>query len=94
MSKYTFKLYIAGQSPNSTRAIENLKSFCEEVLKEQYEIDIINIIETPQLAAYNHILATPTLVKETPPPAQRIIGDLSNKEKLSLILNIFSFSQT
>ena len=94
MSKYTFKLYVAGQSPNSTRAIENLKSFCEEVLKEQYKIDVINVIETPQLAADNNILATPTLVKETPPPAQRIIGDLSNKEKIRLILGIFSSNQT
>ena len=94
MSKYTFKLYIAGQSPNSTRAIENLKSFCEEVLKKQYEIDVINVIENPQLAVYHNIIATPTLVRETPSPAQRIIGDLSNKEKLMSMLGTLSSSQT
>lgn len=94
MSKYTFKLYITGQSPNSTRAIENLKYFCEEVLKEQYEIDVIDVLETPQLAVYHNIIATPTLVKETPSPAKRIIGDLSNKEKLMSMIGTFSFSQT
>lgn len=86
MSKYTFKLYIAGQSLNSTRAIKNLKFFCEEILKEQHEIEVIDVIEAPQLAMFNNILATPTLVRETPSPARRIIGDLNDKETLRAFL--------
>ncbi|MDH4128402.1 MAG: circadian clock protein KaiB [Spirochaetota bacterium] len=88
MAKILLKLYITGQTPRSARAIENLKNIVENELKDEYEMKIIDILENPQLAEDEKILATPTLIKELPPPLRRIIGDLSDSEKVLLGLDI------
>ncbi len=88
MQKYLLKLYITGQTPRSQRAIANLRRICEEDLKGEYELVIIDVLERPQLAEDEKILATPTLVKELPVPIRRIIGDLSNTEKVLIGLQL------
>lgn len=86
--KYMLKLYITGYTPRSERAIANLRKICEEELNELYEMVIIDILERPQLAEDEKILATPTLIKDLPPPIRRIIGDLSDTERVLLGLDI------
>lgn len=88
MSKFLLKLYITGQTPRSERAIANVRRICEEELEGQYEMAVIDILERPQLAEEEKILATPTLTKEQPPPLRRIIGDMSNTEKILLGLDL------
>lgn len=85
---YILKLYITGSSPRSERAISNLVHLCEKELADNYELSIIDVLEQPQLAEQEKILVTPTLIKEVPPPAQRIIGDLSDVTILSQGLDI------
>ena len=88
MSKYYLKLYITGQTSRSENAIRNLRQICAENLDEKYEIEIIDILEHPQLAEDERILATPTLIKSLPPPLRRLIGDLSETEKVLFGLDI------
>lgn len=88
MTKYLFKLYITGQTPRSIRAIDNLHRTCRLVLADQYELTIVDILEQPQAAEDDKILATPTLIKISPPPLRRIIGDLSDMEKVLLGLDM------
>jgi circadian clock protein KaiB len=88
MNKYMLKLYVTGQTPKSERAIQNLRRICEEDLGGRYEVIIIDVLERPQLAEEEKILATPTLVKALPPPLRRVIGDLSQKEKVLLGLDL------
>ncbi|MFP4435813.1 MAG: circadian clock protein KaiB [Chloroflexaceae bacterium] len=88
MNKYILRLYITGQTPKSERAIENLRRICEDELDGQYQMVIIDVLERPQLAEDEKILATPTLIKELPPPLRRIIGDLSDTEKVLLGLEL------
>lgn len=90
---YILKLYTTGQTPNSIRAFENLKKICEEELNEEYEIKVIDILKEPQLAEDDRIIATPTLVKSLPAPLNKIIGDLSNREKCLLGLDIIPKKQ-
>ena len=90
MKKFPLKLYITGQTARSARAIENLRRICEEELKGEYEMVIYDILEHPQLAEDQKILATPTVIKELPPPARRIIGDLSETEKVLFGLDLLS----
>lgn len=88
MNKFVLKLYITGQTPRSEAAIANLRKICETELNGVYEMVIIDILERPQLAEDEKILATPTLIKELPPPLRRIIGDLSDTEKVLLGLDL------
>lgn len=88
MDKYHLKLYIAGKTHRSEHAITNLRQICEQNLAGQYEIEIIDILERPQLAEDERILATPTLIKSLPPPLRRLIGDLSETEKVLVGLDI------
>lgn len=88
MSKFKLKLYITGRTPRSEQAIVNLRQICEEQLGGDYELIVIDVLERPQLAEEEKILATPTLIKELPPPLRRIIGDLSDREKVLLGLDI------
>jgi len=81
-AKYILKLYVTGQTTNSQRAIENLKSILETELKGLYALKIIDVLKYPNLAEEDKILATPTLMKVLPPPVGKVIGDLSNKEKV------------
>ena len=90
MTKVTWelKLYVAGKTVKSETALRNLNKYCEEYLKGQYKIEVIDLLKTPQLAEGDQIFAVPTLVKKVPEPIRKIIGDLSNKEKVLVGLNI------
>lgn len=85
---YELRLYVAGQTPKSVTALRNLKKYCEEHLFDQYSIEIIDLLKNPQLAEGDQILAIPTLVKKVPEPVRKIIGDLSNEEKVLVGLDI------
>jgi circadian clock protein KaiB len=82
------RLYVAGQSPKSLNAFANLKRMCEEHLSGRYEIEIIDLVEHPSLARSDDILAVPTLVRRLPAPLRKIIGDLSNTERVLVGLRI------
>ena len=88
MNKFLLKLYITGQTTKSEKAIRNLRDICKHELNDQYEMVVIDVLEKPQLAEDEKIIATPTLVKELPQPIRRIIGDLSDKDKVLLGLDI------
>jgi len=85
---YNLRLYVAGQTPKSLAAIANLKAICEDHLSGRYSIEVIDLTVTPQLAAGDQIVALPTLVRTLPPPLKRVIGDLSNTEKVLVGLDI------
>ena len=85
---WELRLYIAGKTAKSVAALENLQKYCEEYLKDKYVIEVIDLLVQPQLAEGDQILAIPTLVKKVPEPIRKIIGDLSNKEKVLVGLNI------
>ena len=85
---YNLRLYVAGQTAKSMAAIANLKALCEQHLVDQYAIEVVDLRENPQLAAGDQILAVPTLVRHLPPPLKRIIGDLSDSEKVLVGLDI------
>ncbi len=85
---YILRLYVAGQTRKSLAAFANLKRICEENLKGRYKIEIIDLLENPQLARGDQILAVPTLVRQLPPPIKKIIGDLSDTEKVLVGLDI------
>jgi circadian clock protein KaiB len=82
------RLYIAGNTPKSTAALTNLKRYCEQHLNDRYELEVIDLLLNPQLAAGDQILAIPTLVRKVPVPVRKIIGDLSNEEKVLVGLDI------
>ncbi|WP_426671515.1 circadian clock KaiB family protein [Mucilaginibacter sp. McL0603] len=86
--KWELRLYVAGKTEKSVKALTNLKRYCEEHLKGQYKIEVIDLLEKPQLAEGDQILAIPTLVRKVPEPIRKIIGDLSNEEKVLVGLNI------
>lgn len=85
---WQLRLYVAGQTPKSITAFANLKKICEEHLRGQYTIEIIDLIENPQLAKGDQILAIPTLVRRLPEPITKIIGDLSNTERVLIGLDL------
>lgn len=87
-SKYELRLYVAGKTAKSVTALNNLKKYCEEHLKGQYKIEVIDLLVQPQLAEGDQIFAIPTLVRKVPEPIRKIIGDLSNEEKVLVGLNI------
>lgn len=86
--RYILRLYITGTTTRSITAITNLKKICEEYLQGQYDLEVIDLYKNPQLAEGDQIIAAPTLIKELPCPFRRIIGDMSNKEKVLLGLDI------
>jgi circadian clock protein KaiB len=85
---YSLRLYVAGQTPKSIAAISNLKKICEQHLPGRYEIEIIDLMKDPALAVRHQIVAIPTLIRQLPEPLKRIIGDLSNVEKVLVGLDI------
>jgi len=85
---YNLRLYVAGQTPKSMAAIANLKKICDQHLAGRYEIEIIDLIKDPALARRHQIVAIPTLIRELPEPLKRIIGDLSNTDKVLVGLDI------
>jgi len=83
------RLYVAGQTPNSVRAIANINKICEESLQgRRYELEVIDLYQQPQLAQGEQIIAVPTLVRKLPPPLRRIIGDLSDTERVLVGLDL------
>jgi circadian clock protein KaiB len=87
---FLLRLYIAGQTPRSMGAFANLKKICEEHLEGRYELEIIDLLENPALASGDQILALPTLVRRLPKPIKKIIGDLSNRERVLVGLDLRS----
>lgn len=85
---WELKLYVAGKTLKSQTALKNLKKYCEEHLPGKYRIEVIDLLKKPQLAEGDQIFAVPTLVKKVPEPIRKIIGDLSNEEKVLVGLNI------
>lgn len=88
VAEWQLLLYIAGQTPKSIKALSNIKKYAEEYLAGIYSIEIIDLLQNPQLAEGDQILAVPTLVRKFPEPIRKIIGDLSNEEKVLVGLNI------
>ncbi len=88
MKTWELRLYVAGQTSKSMAALSNLKKLCEEHLQGQYRIEVIDLLENPALAKGDQIFAIPTLVRKLPEPIKKIIGDLSNKERVLVGLNL------
>ena len=85
---YVLRLYVAGQTPKSIAAITNIKIICEENLKGRYTLDVIDLYQQPQLAEGDQIIAVPTLIKKLPLPQRRLIGDMSNTERVLVGLDL------
>ncbi|TVR80763.1 MAG: circadian clock protein KaiB [Rhodospirillales bacterium] len=88
MSKYLLRLFIAGHTVRTERAIANIRRICDQDLDHQYELVVIDVLERPQLAEDQKILATPTLIKELPPPLRRVVGDLSDRDRVLVGLEL------
>ena len=86
--KYILRLYVAGSTKHSISAIANIQKICEEQLMGQFVLEVIDLYQQPQLAAGHQIIAVPTLIKEIPPPLRRVIGDLSDTEKVLVGLDL------
>ena len=86
--KYLFKLYLSGRTSTSEWQVKNLKKVLEDKIKDQYSLNIIYLTEAPELIERENVIATPTLIKELPPPPKRVIGEISYKEKLLTILDL------
>lgn len=86
--RIALRLYVTGATPGSTRAIAELKAFCEKFLKGRYRLEVIDVYQQPELAEEERILATPTLVKLSPGPLRRIVGSLSDPGRISLRLGV------
>lgn len=86
--KYILRLYVTGLTPRSTEAIKNIQAICEEHLKGRYELEVIDIYKRPQLASGEQIIAAPTLIKQLPLPLRRLVGDLSNEERVLVGLDL------
>ncbi|MBH8558100.1 circadian clock KaiB family protein [Hymenobacter negativus] len=85
---WELRLYVAGQTPKSVTALANLKKYCEQHLKGRYKIEVVDLLVNPQLAEGDQILAIPTLVRKVPEPIRKIIGDLSNEERVLVGLDV------
>ena len=86
--RWNLRLYVAGQTPKSITALANLKRICDEHMSGQYQIEVIDLMENPQLARRDQIVAIPTLIRELPSPLKRIIGDLSNTDRVLVGLDV------
>ena len=86
--KYVLRLYVAGMSTQSQRAVENITKICEENLKGRYDLEIVDIYQQPSLAAGEQIIAAPTLIKKLPIPLRKFIGNMANKEKILVGLDL------
>lgn len=88
MSKFFLRLYVAGRTPRTEQAVSTIRQICEEELGGTYDFTVIDVLERPQLAENEKILATPTLVRELPPPLRRVVGDLSDRERVLIGLDL------
>jgi circadian clock protein KaiB len=91
-AEWKLRLYVAGQTPKSLAAFANLKRICEEHLAGRYQIEVIDLLRQPELAQTDQIIALPTLVRKLPEPIKRIVGDLSNSERLVVGMNLEKLS--
>jgi circadian clock protein KaiB len=87
---YKLRLYVSGATPNSTRALANIRRICEQHLAGRYELEIIDVYQNPALAVEDQIIALPTLVKKMPKPIHRLIGDMSNEQRVLAGLNLIA----
>jgi circadian clock protein KaiB len=87
-AKYVLRLYVAGNTPRSVQAIENIRSLCETTLQDRYSLEVIDIYQQPEIAREDQILAAPTLIKLLPLPLRRMIGDLSTRDRVLVGLNL------
>lgn len=85
---YHLRLYIAGASPNSNRAINNIRIFCEQYLKGRYQLETIDVYQQPQIASNDQVIALPLLIKSSPLPVKRLIGDMSDTERVKRGLDL------
>ena len=88
MATYAFRLFVTGRSPQSQRAVANLRRLCDEHLDGTYDLDVIDVLERPQAAETDRVLATPTLDKAFPPPPRRLVGDLADPQKVIAALDL------
>ncbi|RYD17929.1 MAG: circadian clock protein KaiB [Verrucomicrobiaceae bacterium] len=86
--RHILRLYVAGPTRQSTRALVNLRKICEEHLKGRYEMEVVDLLQNPEIAAQDQIIAAPTLVRLSPAPVRRLIGDLSQTERVLMILDL------
>jgi circadian clock protein KaiB len=86
--RYVLRLYVTGMTPRSTRAIENIRAICEQHLQGRYDLEVIDVYQQPTLAKGEQIIAAPTLIKKLPLPLRRVIGDMSNTERVLLGLDL------
>lgn len=93
MNRYVLKLYVTGHTSRTDAAVRNLRRICERDLGSEYDLEIIDVLEHPQLAEDERILATPTLIKALPPPMRRVIGDLSSMDRVLLGLDLHAAGQ-
>ncbi len=92
--KYVLRLYVSGMSPHSVKAVENIKKICEENLKGRYELEVIDIFQQPQFVKKEELLAAPTLIRKLPLPLRRLIGDMSDKERILVGLDLIPKKKT
>lgn len=85
---YVLRLYVTGATPRSQKAITNLKSICAEYLPDCCDLEVVDIYQSPLLAKHAGIIAVPTLIKQLPPPVRRIVGDLSERDRVLVLLNL------
>jgi circadian clock protein KaiB len=88
--RYVLRLYITGLTPRAQEAIKNIKKICEEELKGRYDLEIIDVYQQPEIAKTEQILAAPTLIRKLPLPLRKLVGDMSDKEKVIVGLEIMS----
>jgi len=86
--RYVLKLYVAGMTARSTRAVENVHAFCEKYLEGRYDLQVIDVYQQPALARTEQLIAAPTLIKKLPLPLRRLIGDMSNEERILVGLDL------
>jgi circadian clock protein KaiB len=91
--RWNLRLYVAGETPKCVQAFEHLKRICEEHLQGRYAIEVIDLLKNPTLASGDQIIAIPTLVRQLPPPVKKIIGDLTNTERVVVGLNLVPVAQ-
>jgi circadian clock protein KaiB len=87
-TRYVLRLYVSGMTPRSTEAINNLKEICDEHLKDRYELEVVDIYKRPEVTSADQIVATPTLVKKLPLPLRKLVGALSNEERVLVGLDL------
>lgn len=90
--RYALRLFVAGTTPGSVRAVENLRRICDELLTGRYDLEVVDVYQEPAIARDEHVVAVPTLVKKLPAPLRRILGDLSDREQVLVGLDIKTVS--